>query len=131
MIANRQILAAASTALVLLAATSLPPAIAASTSTPKATKTPAPKTTKTPATIHKLTKAIASSAALKDAEAAASINGGDKVVVSDCRTYGKASYKCAIQLIPVSSSSRCKWTDTISLVKGQPSIKYSASVCSD
>ncbi|HEY5198671.1 MAG TPA: hypothetical protein VIJ51_16745 [Solirubrobacteraceae bacterium] len=104
---------AASTAAVLLAATSLPAAAGA-----------------TAAPIHKLTKTIAQAAALKDAKAAATISGGDKVIISNCRTYGKADFKCSVQLIPESSASRCHWTDTINLVKGKPNVRYSGVVCS-
>jgi cytochrome c5 len=82
------------------------------------------------APIHKLTKTTAAAAAKKDAQAAATISGGDKVYVSNCRTYGKASFKCAIKLVPETSTSICRWTDTISLVKGKPNVKYSSVVCS-
>jgi hypothetical protein len=104
---------AASTAAALVAAIGVAPAFAASAKP-----------------VHKLTKTSAATAARKDAEAAATITGGDKVVISDCRTYGRASFKCAVQLVPESSSSRCHWTDTISLVGGKPNVKYSSVVCS-
>jgi hypothetical protein len=104
---------ATSTAAVLLAATAVPPALGASA-----------------APIHKLTKTIAAAAARKDAQAGATISGGDKVVVSGCRAYGKSAFKCAVELIPVSSASRCHWTDTIRLVKGKPDVRPSGASCS-
>jgi hypothetical protein len=106
---------AASTAAILLAATPAGPAFAASASA---------------GPVHKLTKKTAAAAALKDAKAAATITGGDKVVISNCHTYGRASFKCSVALVPASSASRCGWTDTISLVKGKPNVRYSAAVCS-
>jgi hypothetical protein len=108
-----QNLAAASTVALLLVATGVPPALGA-----------------TAAPIKKLTKTTAEAAARADAEAGATISGGDKVIVSDCRRYGRAAYKCAIELIPEGSASRCRWTDTISLVKGKADVKYSAVSCS-
>jgi hypothetical protein len=105
---------AASAAAVLLGASTVSPAAGAS-ATP----------------IHKLTKTNASAAALKDATAAATISGGDKVTVTDCRKYGKTRFKCAVTVIPENSASRCHWTDTISLVKGKPSVKYSAASCTN
>jgi type II secretory pathway pseudopilin PulG len=80
--------------------------------------------------ITKLTKTAAAAAAKKDAQAAAMISGGDKVVVSNCRTYGKTAFKCAIELIPETSTSICRWTDTIRPVQGKLVIKYSSAVCS-
>jgi hypothetical protein len=105
-------LAAASTAAILLVAGS-PPAFGAAA-----------------APIAKLTKTTAAAAAKKDAQAAATISAGDKVVVSNCRTYGKTAFKCAIKLIPETSTSICRWTDTIRLVKGKADVKYSSVVCS-
>ncbi|HWH11438.1 MAG TPA: hypothetical protein VG165_09945 [Solirubrobacteraceae bacterium] len=110
---RHDILAAGSAAAVLLAAGGVPAAVGATT-----------------APIHKLTKKTAAAAALKDAKAAATISGGDKVVISNCRAYGKSAFKCAVQLIPESSASRCHWTDTITLVKGRPNVRYSSVACS-
>jgi hypothetical protein len=109
---THHILAAASTAAVLFVA-GIPAAFGASA-----------------APIAKLTKTTAAAAAKKDAQAAATISGGDKFVVSNCRAYGKTAFKCAIELIPQTSTSICRWTDTIRLVKGKPVIKYSSAVCS-
>jgi hypothetical protein len=107
----QKILAAASTAAILLVA-SVPAAVGASV---------APL---------KLTKATAAAAALKDAKAGATISGGDKVIVSNCRPYGRSAFKCSIQLTPQSSASRCHWTDTVKLVKGKFDVQYSRIVCS-
>jgi len=107
------ILATAATTAALLLAASVPSAVGASAR---------------PAT--KLTKATVAAAALRDARAAATISGGDKVIVSNCRPYGRSAFKCAIQLVPQTSGSRCRWTDTITLVKAKPSITYSRVVCS-
>jgi cytochrome c5 len=112
---THDILAAVSTAAILL--------VAGVTTALAATATPTTKLTK-------LTKTTAAAAAKEDAQAAATISGGDKVVVSNCRTYGKTAFKCAIELIPETSTSTCRWTDTIRLVKGKPDVKYSPVVCS-
>jgi hypothetical protein len=104
---------AASTVAVLVAVVGVGPAFAASA-----------------VPLHKLTKTSAATAARKDAEAAATISGGDKVVISNCRAYGRTAFKCAVQLVPDSSSSRCHWTDTIRLVNGKPDVRYSSVVCS-
>jgi len=82
------------------------------------------------APIRKLTKTTAAAAARKDAQAATTISGGDRVIVSNCRPYGRSAYKCAVQLVPQASMSRCHWTDTITLVKGKPDVRYSRIVCS-
>ena len=111
MTSSHNILAAASTAAALLVA-SAPPAVGAS-----------------PAKL-KLTKATAAAAALKDARAGAVISSGDKVTVSNCRAFGRSAFKCAILLAPEASPSRCRWTGTITLVKGRFDVQYSKILCS-
>lgn len=108
-----RVLAAASTAATLLAVAGAPAALGASTPP-----------------VAKLTKTSAAAAARKDTLAAAAIYGGDKVVISGCRTYGKSAYKCSVLLVPQSSASRCRWTDTIRLVKGKLNVTPSAAGCS-
>jgi hypothetical protein len=126
-----EIIAVVSAAAALLAASVAAPALGAMSPTSKQTKTKTkttkPKPKPKPA---KLTKTTAAADARADAVAGATISSGDKVVISDCRAYGRSDFKCAVQLIPAASASRCTWTDTISLVKGKPNVTYSDVACS-
>ncbi|MGI8803308.1 MAG: hypothetical protein ACR2KV_14275 [Solirubrobacteraceae bacterium] len=79
----------------------------------------------------RLTKASVTALAKKDATAAAVISSGDKVVVTGCHAISRTTFRCQIEIIPAQSQSRCRWTDTIRLVKGKPVITYSHARCSD
>jgi hypothetical protein len=79
-----------------------------------------------------LTKATAAAAAKRDAQAAAVISGGDVVKVTGCHPIRGGAYTCQVELIPVKSSSRCRWTSTIRLVKGKPAVVgYSRAHCTN
>jgi hypothetical protein len=80
----------------------------------------------------RLTKTSAAKIARSDALAAASLGGGDAVKITNCHAVRGGAYTCQVELIPVHSSSRCRWTDTIRLVKGKPKVvKYTSAHCSD
>jgi hypothetical protein len=76
----------------------------------------------------RLTKASAEALARRDALAGFGINGGDKVQAT-CHAIRGGAYSCQMLLIPVKSSSRCRWTETIRIVKGKPDIKYARVAC--
>jgi hypothetical protein len=80
----------------------------------------------------RLTKTTAAALAKRDALAAASLGGGDSVRITNCHAVRGGAYTCQVELIPAHSSSRCRWTDTIRLVKGKPTVvKYTSAHCSD
>jgi hypothetical protein len=72
-----------------------------------------------------LTKATAGALAVKDAQAAVVISAGDKVQASGCHAVGHGAFRCQMLLIPVKSSSRCRFSETVSLVHGRPVFAYS------
>ncbi len=109
---KNQTLAGVATAAVLLAQSLALPALAASAT--------------------RLTAASAAAVAKSDAMAAAAIYGGDTAKITGCHAVRGGSYTCQVLLIPVHSSSRCRWTDTIRLVKGKPTVvKYTAAHCTN
>ncbi len=79
----------------------------------------------------RLTKSSAAAYARKDAQAAAVISPGDKVRISGCHAISRTTFKCKVLILPVASGSRCRWTDTIKLVHGKPSITYSRATCTN
>jgi hypothetical protein len=83
------------------------------------------------ASATRLTRAAAEAAARRDAAAATVLYGGDKVKAT-CRATGRNVFRCQILLTPVHSGSRCRWTDTVRLVRGRPQVgSYSHASCSD
>ncbi|HEU0318111.1 MAG TPA: hypothetical protein VFR49_12320 [Solirubrobacteraceae bacterium] len=84
------------------------------------------------ASATRLTAASAAAVAKSDAMAAAAIYGGDTAKISGCHAVRGGAYTCQVELIPVRSNSRCRWTDTIRLVKGKPTVvKYTAAHCTN
>ncbi|MEA2297223.1 MAG: hypothetical protein QOF77_159 [Solirubrobacteraceae bacterium] len=83
------------------------------------------------ASATRLTKTSAAAIAGREARAGAIISSGDKIKVSNCRSAGHGAFKCQIELIPVKSTSRCRWTETVRLVRGKPTVAFSRVSCSD
>jgi hypothetical protein len=80
----------------------------------------------------RLTAASAAAVAKSDAIAAAAIYGGDTAKITGCHAIRGGAYTCQVELIPVHSNSRCRWTDTIRLVKGKPKVvKYTSAHCTN